>query len=76
MFNNDNKTKQRCLYIMQQKQTLFTVVCYLYRLSEDTEFLPHDVRKIDWSELVFLVERAQEQEIGKVYFVNVRPETP
>ena len=53
---------------MQQKPTSLTVVYCLYRLSEDTEFFPDDAQKIDWSELVFLVERAQEQEIdGKIY---------
>ncbi|KAM7433100.1 hypothetical protein ABFA07_016615 [Porites harrisoni] len=36
------------------------------RLSEETEFFPDDVQKIDWSELVFLVERATEQKIGGI----------
>ncbi|KAM7433093.1 hypothetical protein ABFA07_016610 [Porites harrisoni] len=36
------------------------------RLSEETEFFPDDVQKIDWSELVFLVERAAEQKIGGI----------
>ncbi|CAH3046897.1 unnamed protein product [Porites lobata] len=31
------------------------------RLSEETEFFPEDFQKIDWSELVSLVKRAQEQ---------------
>ena len=50
----------------------FLIVVYcLYRLSEDTEFFPDDVQKIDWSELVFLVERVQEQEIGGKFFMFV-----
>ena len=50
----------------------FLIVVYcLYRLSEDTEFFPDDVQKIDWSELVFLVERVQEQEIGGKIYVCV-----
>ena len=43
----------------------------LYRFSEDTEFYPDDVQKIDWSELVFLVERATEQKIGGKIYANV-----
>ena len=43
----------------------------LYRFSEDTEFYPDDVQKIDWSELVFLVERATEQKIGGKIYVCV-----
>ena len=43
----------------------------LYRFSEDTEFYPDDVQKIDWSELVFLVERATEQKIGGKIYVRV-----
>jgi len=47
------------------------IVYCLYRFSEETKFSQDDVEKIDWSELVFLVERAQEQEIGGKIFVFV-----
>ena len=56
---------------MQYKPTSLTVAHCLYRLSEETEFFPDDVRKIDWSELVFLVERATEQKIGGKIYVCV-----
>ena len=57
--------------IMQYKTTSLTVLYCLYRLSEDTEFFPDYVQKIDWSELVFLVERAQEKEKGGKIYVCV-----
>ena len=56
---------------MQKKPTSLTLVYCLYRLSEETEFFPDDVQKIDWSELVFLVERAAEQKIGGKIYVCV-----